>query len=928
MKKYLLVIGSFVVLMTNAQELSVIKRRKALQENLNKFNKETQKFHSLLNSYGQVPPNKYFEQDYKLTMNPLSGEVNREQLKKVWQELKKGKFRAKQEIGLLSSSRNLEILSSSVNNKLWTERGPYEVGGRTRAIMFDPNDATGKKVFAGGVSGGLWVNNDITDPNSEWTPVNDFWENTSVVCMAFDPNDTHTFYVGTGESCTYDNVGSGIWKTTDGGQTWTNIFTKPVSYLEDVRRGNFYINDIKVRNNNGVSEVYVGVSGGYNEGFQGLYDAGLYKSVDGGQNFSKVSSLIAGNNVGYSIQQIEIAVDNSVWVSTRQSMFGSSVLSGGKVFKSEDGINFTNIYDASLPNSRVNFALSKQNANKAYVLMEGYGTTEPVRILKTVDGGTTWLATNDANATITLPDDPDTGIDANDFTRGQAFYDLVIATDPDNDEVVYTGGINIHKSTDGAATWNTLTKWHSSIALDKVTMHADQHAIVFNPANSSQILFGNDGGIYFTSDKNAIGASTGIEMRNKRYNVTQFYDAAINPVANPANEEIIAGAQDNGTQALSGTPLSNNFYEAYEYTGGDGGQVAYDDENQYVINGYVYNNHYLYSYPANKFVYLLSTKTKRETTGHFINEIGVDKNLDIFYSYNAGLKLHRVSGLKSNPLKLVEGTVTVGTPASGEEVSKIAVSPYTTTSTKLFVGSNIGNLYKVVNANTTKPTSTKLVTPFVGSISDIEFGTSEDNIIVTLPNYGSDVSKVYYTTDGGQTWLNKHGNLPDMPVRCAFMNPENINEVLLGTELGIWGTTNFQSATPTWVQYSNGLGNVRVTNIDYRPSTKTLLASTYGRGVFTSVNEDVGLSIKETNTLKNNTRVYPNPSRGELHLQFNEQEYHNVKVLIYDGSGRLVYTQNGVKNGETFYVNLPKGVYVLSAESQGKVFYTSTLIIK
>ena len=68
-------------------------------------------------------------------------------------------------------------------------RGPYSVGGRTRAILFDPNDATGKRVFAGGVSGGLWVNNDITNSSSEWSPINDFWANTSISCIASDPNN-------------------------------------------------------------------------------------------------------------------------------------------------------------------------------------------------------------------------------------------------------------------------------------------------------------------------------------------------------------------------------------------------------------------------------------------------------------------------------------------------------------------------------------------------------------------------------------------------------------------------------------------------------------------------------------------------------------------------------------------------------------------
>jgi hypothetical protein len=125
-------------------------------------------------------------------------------------------------------------------NEPWIERGPYSVGGRTRAIMYDPNDATGKRVFAGGVSGGLWVNQDPSVSTNEWQPLSTFWANTSVVCITYDPNNPQVFYVGTGESSTTDVVGSGIWKTTDGGATWTQIFTIPVTYSSNgVRNGNF-----------------------------------------------------------------------------------------------------------------------------------------------------------------------------------------------------------------------------------------------------------------------------------------------------------------------------------------------------------------------------------------------------------------------------------------------------------------------------------------------------------------------------------------------------------------------------------------------------------------------------------------------------------------------------------------------------------------
>ncbi|MCU0446414.1 MAG: hypothetical protein MUE85_16020 [Microscillaceae bacterium] len=132
-------------------------------------------------------PDLAMEQEFLKTVDP--------KLKYVpYEELVKANLAVNKRLKNLSNAEKAAI--AGVN---WRERGPDNVGGRTRAIMFDPNDATNRKVWAAGVTGGLWFNNDITNPNSTWQSVNDFWANIAVSCIAFDPNDTQTFYVGTGE---------------------------------------------------------------------------------------------------------------------------------------------------------------------------------------------------------------------------------------------------------------------------------------------------------------------------------------------------------------------------------------------------------------------------------------------------------------------------------------------------------------------------------------------------------------------------------------------------------------------------------------------------------------------------------------------------------------------------------------------------------
>ena len=917
------ILGYSQYLSPKSQDRAIKKERKELVKQYAKLEKSMKSIHSQKGN--AIPPNDYNEQDFQETMNPKTGAPEFYKLLDLKADLDAGKFKPKEPLSLLTNIGGNNGSDKSVINQPWTERGPYRVGGRTRAIMFDPNDQTGKRVFAGGVSGGLWRNDDITSSVSEWQPISTFWSNTSISSISYDPNNPMTFYVGTGECETGDAIGSGIWKTTDGGATWTNIFVLPPYYNGTTRNGNFYINDVKVRNNNGVSEIYAGVSGGnisinFNDGFSGLMQAGLYKSTDGGATFNKISSLSVPENpnLGLSVQQIEIGADNAVWVSTRTSRYSSGASSGGKIYRSTDGTTFTKIYDANISGARVKMGLSKTNPLKAYVLMSA---SEPVRILKTVNGGATWVATNDASPTITLPQDADTGIPTNDFTRGQAFYDLVITPDPVNDEIVYTGGIDLFKSTDGAASWKQISKWSNNNNLASLTaslVHADQHAIVFNPKNPQQMLFGNDGGIFYAANNTNFNSSVAILARNTRYNVTQFYGATLNPVKTPNDEEFLAGAQDNGTSRFAGGPLANNFYNVSSYYGGDGCHTEFDDQGLYKVYSYVYNNHFITA-PNGSNYSLFAVNN-----GLFVNILAVDRNMDVFYSTISGYTMNRATGLKTNNA-YVKSTISAGT-ASGDRISKISVSPYTTTSSTLFLGTNSGKIIKMINADTT-PVSTVIATPFVGNVSDIKFGASENEILVTLSNYGETMKNVYFTNDGGATWQNKEGNLPDMPVRAIFMNPTKPSEVIIGTEMGIWGTANFAAASPTWAQYSDGIGNTRVTKIDYRPSTKTLLAATYGRGAWTSTNTN-DLAVHNTASSKENFKIYPNPSRGSLYIKYEESKFRKLNISLFDASGKKVFARNNVGSDEEMITTLPKGFYILKAEIGTETVYTTPVIIR
>jgi len=757
-----------------------------------------------------IPPNKFYEQEWLYTSDPV---LKRPAVEKLHDLQKK-----------LSGDSPLKAPPGDPSNS-WVERGPDNVGGRTHTMMFAPGSTI--KVFAGSVSGGLWVNNNITSGSSQWQRVNGVPSNMAVMCITVDPNDTDIMYIGTGEVYTWGAVnGNGIYKSIDGGENWTNIYSGGTTAEDKLT----YVQDIVAWNNPNTNqtEIFFGAdamayteeveSSSAGSGWNWLGDntIGLYHSTDG-TNFSRLTGSLYESSAGnfYAPNDFEVGADGTLWMGTKYSY--STGEGGGVVFKNTGtGWQFVrNLGD----NGRVELACSQQSANKIYALCEDRTSgTNPVKIYRTTNGFST------IPTSLTQPNDADTGISANDFTRGQSFYDLMIGVDPLNDAIVYTGGIDLFKSTNSGGSWSQFSHWYGGFGYQEV--HADQHGIAFatqTGSSTSRMVFGNDGGVFYTNN-----GGTTTSARNNGYNVTQFYKAAINQPT--STDKLLAGAQDNGSQLINGAPPG--IGSSTEVTGGDGCWAFIDQDSQYMISSYVYNNYRYITYGGT----YIGNFPNATDDGDFVNQCGLDSATNNLYSNGTSGTTYRIYRWNINPAGPSVGKTTLSNAMLNTVPTYFTASPYT--SDRVLIGTALGKIIRLNNASGA-PTWTDISMPGqVGAVSDIRYGASENEIMVTFHNYG--VTSIYYTSNGNAgspTWVSKEGNLPDMPVKCILQNPLNTSEVIIGTELGVWKTSDWNSTNPTWVQSQNGMSDVKVLSFDYRTADSTILVSTFGRGMFTGTFE-------------------------------------------------------------------------------------------
>lgn len=717
----------------------------------------------------------------------------------------------------------------------WVELGPGNVPGRTRSIVIHPTNSN--IIYSGSVSGGVWK---TTNGGTSWFPLKDNMENLAVCSMVMDPGNSDIIYAGTGEGFFPADAirGEGIFRTTNGGSSWIQLTSTTNSNF-------YYVN--KLVFDNTTNTLWAGTW------------AGLFKSTNGGSSFN---SVISG---GGGCMDIEIATTSP---TTIYATFG--FINSSEIWRSTDaGINWSTNYSVT-NTGRIELAVSPSNPSVAYASFLDLDISSPTYfgvgfMAITTDAGGNWNS-------ITVPG-PTFGGD-NNYARNQAWYDNILAVDPNNDNILYAGGVDYWKSTDSGTSWTQKTNWYVAAGAPPFA-HADHHAVVFDPSNPNTIFLGTDGGIFKSTD----AANTWTDLNNDLF-TTQFYYGAVDPVSNT----YYGGTQDNGTLKSTG---STNWSSIL---GGDGGATEVDFNNTNTI----YMEFQLLAFFKSTDGGSTSFRAMDGiphgpnpfdgTTDRteFISPFSMDPN-------NANTlvvgtyRVFRTTNGASNWTAISGDLTGDGTGSTGAKISTVIVA--NGNSNVIYAGCTNGKVQVTLNAG--------------GFWTDVSSGlpTLYCTRIATDPNDPatafatfsgfSSAEKVYKTTNSGSSWNNISGDLPNLPVNCIVVNPGNVDKLAVGTDLGVFATIDGGS---TWYQRNNGMANVSVADLDYRDSDGKVFAATHGRGMFSAPLSDVTpvedeFEIPVDFILRQN---YPNPFNPGTAIKFSLPQSEFVDIRIYNSNGEEI----------------------------------------
>jgi photosystem II stability/assembly factor-like uncharacterized protein len=732
----------------------------------------------------------------------------------------------------------------------WREIGPAAMSGRISDLAVYENNSN--IWYVATAHGGVWktVNNGTTFEAQFQTQ-----GLISIGDVEVSQSNPDLVYVGTGESNNRQSTswGDGVYKTTDGGKTYTNIGL----------RNSRHINRIVIdpRDND---VVWVAATGPL---FGPGGERGVFKTTDGGKTWKQ--TLKVDDDTGANDLVIDPTNDRVLYASTYQRRRTACCMNGGGpgsgIWKSTDGGETWTRLKTGLPDGplgRIGLDLYRKRPNVLYASIEGPAATttgrgaqapaapqrggapaaapqqapafgggrgpvttvdsSPTGLYRSDDGGETWRKVNNENA--------------------RPMYFSQVRVDPNDPDVVYMGGVGLHQSTDGG----------KSIYTDVAEpIHDDVHAIWIDPKNSNHVVIGNDGGLAQSWDM----ARTWVFIPNLP--VGLFYHVSVD-MSTPYN--ICGGMQDNydwcgPSQVRGSAGIANHQWTTIQ--GGDGFVVLQDPKDNRVIYSESQDGNVIRvdrvtgetisirpQPPQGQPPYRFQWDTPIVISPHDPGKVYIGAN-KVLMAPDRGLTFTEISpDLTTGEDSDREQIVTMGLKGSDITIAKndgivaygtiVALAESPKTAGVLYAGTDDGRLQvtKDGGKNWTDVYQKLPGAPKGGYVSRVAPSRFDGGTAyVTIDNHRLNdyETYIYGTKDFGQTWTALNGTLKGEVIKCITEDQRNPDVLYAGAETGLFVSTDRGA---TWIRPKWNLPTVRIDEIVQHPRDNAIVLGTHGRAIW------------------------------------------------------------------------------------------------
>ena len=765
----------------------------------------------------------------------------------------------------------------------WVNAGPVNVGGRITSIALHPTNQN--IIYIGASVGGVWKSE---DGGVTWAVIFEEPGALSIGSIAISPSDPTIIYVGTGEANSSATsgafFGNGMYKSIDAGVTWSHIGLQESNHIGRI-----------VIDPENPDKAFVAVAGAL---YAKSQERGVYRTLDGGESWKRMLF------VSDSTACIDIVMNpentNTLYAATwerlrypeRRAYAGIT----SRIYKSTDNgdswIQLTNGLPVNTEVGRIGLALAPSDTSVVYAVY----TRDPITnlfdgIYKTENAGASWLRVDDGSL-------------GSAFSSFGWFFGN-IRVHPEHADSVFLLGLRTHVSGDGGQSWER------HITND---VHVDQHAFKIHPQNPNFRVAGNDGGLYISHDAGTTWDHVEVLP------ITQFYTCEVD---RQLPERLYGGMQDNGTAR---TP-EGQVDDWERIWGGDGFYVLVDPTNSDII--YVesqwgnmrrtFDGGYNWSWALDgvDFDDRTNWNTPFAIAPHnpAVLYYGTHR---LYRSTDRTISWELISDDLTNPETSVEDEGTITTIAIAESDSNV-----------VYVGSDDGYVHVTFDGGDTWTViSDDLPLRYVTRVAIDPFDAL--SAYVTISGYRSTdyMAHVYFTEDGGQTWEDISGNLPEVPVNDIIVDPEMDHTLYIANDLGVWYTNN---QGVEWFPLGSELPSTVVNDLTLHRDTRKLVAATFGRSMFTYL---LGEPTATTDVVpaEHSTKVFPNPARGYTTLELDTENGGQIFVTCLDISGRTVrrvfngYLTAGLNQVNCDLSGVPAGSYVLRIDIGGQIAVEKIMI--